>query len=579
MSGENREIESLPDGGEDGVDHRGGTTLSPPGDETTLSRAGRSWLIASIVLSLAFLVPVLMMFRAAAEPGGRAADAVRHGFIQLDNEEGALLFQAMQMQRGDSIYHELTEPPYVAGTYTPVYMAMVAAADNFANPSFATGRLIVWISALGAAMLLVLLVLVTTRNPGLGVLAGFLFLATWEVYRWIGYFRVDFPAILFSMGGLTAIVFGSRRWWNLAVGALLMTLALFTKQTMIAAPAACVVALFFARPRDAAKFIGWMLLWGVPTVIALQLATGGQFLRHTILYNMNTSSWFNLQVWAGHVAFMHRWLILGVAVLLPFFIAGLVWASRRDWVARGVEDSGSLTPDATPLLMKFWQPLAWYALFAQWNFFAIAKAGSAENYLLEPMIGWALVVTLAAGAGLRAMAHSDKRWLKFVGVFIAVVALAATGARAKRMQNPMEYQIRFEPMRRAAVADFQAAGRLMALAHEADNPFFELAIFNLRTGHDPALQPFIMSELARQGRWDQGEFVESVREGKFDLVVTQEDVTAGRASGNYTKEMLAAFRRSYEVQEVLRTPLWTYYVLMPRADAGQVRAEEIARVG
>jgi hypothetical protein len=550
-----------------------------------------AWMILSILLSLAFFAPLFLLMKPASQPSARAATAAKHGFIQLDNEEGALLFQAMQIRRGESIYHSLEKPPYVAGTYTPLYMAAVAALDNFGgnngkNANFATGRVLSWISALTAAVILVLLVLVITRNPALGVLCGFLFLATWEVFRWIGYFRVDFFAMALSLGGLAVLVVGRRRWPVLASAALLITLGLYAKQTMIAAPAACLVALLFSRPRDGAKFFAWMLAWGIPPMIALEILTGGEFLKHTVLYNMNTWHMFNLRVWWRHVLFMHTWLFAGAAVVLPFFVAGLIWRSVADrrsgtdnhgTAMRSVLDSAMPAEGAIPaMLLQFWQPLAWYALFAQWNFFGIGKAGSAENYLLEPVAGWAIILTLSAGAGLRGIAYASYGWLRAVSAVVVIVALGTTVLGALKLQDPQEFAIRFTPMKNPMRADFEAATEIISLAREAENPFCELAIYNIRSGHDPVLQPFIMSELARQGRWDDSEFVRNVRAAKFDLVVTLEDVTAVGVSESYTQEMLAAFHGSYEVERVMKTPLWTYYVLRPRQDGGAAQANEIA---
>lgn len=539
------------------------------------AQTGRAWIWIALLGGLLFLVPVFLLLRPAAQASARAGVAVKHGFIQLDNEEGALLFQAMQIRRGESIYHSLKQPPYVAGTYTPGFMAAVAGLDDFSNPGFATGRIVVWFSALSAAVLLVLMVLMTTRNPALGVLAGFLFLATWEVYRWIGYFRVDFPAMALALAGLALVVLSRRRWWDMAGAAFLMTAALYTRQTMIAAPAACVVALFLARKADAAKFLGWMLLWGLPPLIWLQVATGGEFLRHIILYNMNTSSLFNLQVWWRHALFMHGWFFWIAALGLPI----LLWmaVSERAYTEDAAEAEDVI--DRSPTLFYFWQPLAWYAVFAQWNFLAIAKAGSAENYLLEPIAGWAIIVTLVAAWCLRSLgargapAGIVKRWM---AVGFVVIALGGLTAHAWRVSRPQEVIMRFDRAKNPGRMDFEAASAITSLMREAENPLSELAIYNLRSGHSPVLQPFIMSELARQGRWDEAGFVRDLADGRFDVVVTLEDVTSELFSENYTREMLAAFNRTYQVDQVIQTPLWRYVILRPKAGWAAVAGKEIA---
>ncbi len=534
---------------------------------TPFSQKGinNGWFVFSLIIAFAFLIPVLMLMRPAAKPGARAAHAAKHGFIQMDNEEGALLFQAMQIRRGLSIYKPLNSYPYVAGTYTPLFMATIAAVDDLQPPSFSRGRFIVWAAALGIGILLVLLVTTATRNAPVGVLAGLLFLATYEVYRWVGYFRVDFPALFLSLAGLAVVVLGRARTVALAVGSLLMVLALYTKQTTLAAPAACLIALLPYRPRRALALGGWLLAWGVPPLIGLHLMTDGQFLRHTVLFNMNQWHEFNIRVWSRHVWNVHRW----------FFIAGLLsfpWllfrAKKCFW--SGADDLSSSG------LHGFWQPLVWYALLAQWNFWAIGKAGSAENYLLEPIAGWSLLVCLSAGGLIRRTAEAPAAWRRAVSAGLALGLLVAMVTHAKVVTQPIAEQMRFNPYLNPARPDFEAAQIILGRMRAAKNPYSELAIYHLQIGDAPVIQPFIMSELARQGRWDQTEFVEDLKAAKFDLVVALDDLTNSAPTDVYTDEMLKAFHDGYKVDEVLRTPLWNYHLLVPKGPADAVPTDQIA---
>lgn len=536
----------------------------------------RASVLLVAFLGLLFCLPAFLFFRPAAQPTARAANAVKHGFIQLDNEEGALLFQAMQIRRGESIYRPLTAPPYVAGTYAPLYMASVAAVDDFKNPGFARGRTIVWLSALAAAALLVTMVLSVTRNPVLGLLAGFLFLGTWEVYRWIGYFRVDFPAMALSLAGLAVVVLSRRAWWQMVVAAFFMTAALYTRQTMLAAPAACFCALLLSDRKKAFGLLALMLLWGLPPLLALHFMTDGQFLRHIILYNANTSHAHNLLVWWNHIQFMHPLLLAAAGVGLAVFLMHASRAVRAPRPETLPADTAELPPAP---LAHFWSALILYALFAQWNFFAIAKAGSAENYLLEPIAGWAILACVGAGYGLRAQLVPGGRGYKIAGLVAVAAIFCAITAHGWRIMQPQEFLLRFNPQARPSTPDFQAANGLTGLMRDAENPMSELAIYSIRTGHPPVLQPFIMSELARQNKWDQSAFVDSIRSADYDLVITLQDVTSEIKSETYTREMLLAFRAAYEVDQVVETPLWTYYILRPKEPGTAAALEHIAYRG
>jgi len=531
------------------------------------------WLFTAVLVSFIFLLPAAMLLQTAGKSSARAAHAARHGLIQLDNEEGALLFQAMQIQRGESIYRSLEKPPYVAGTYTPLYMAMVAAWDDFDTPGFSKGRILVWSSALGISCLLILLVAGATRNAPLGILAGIGFLATFEVYRWIGYFRVDFPALFFSLAGLTIIVIGNARRLPLIVGALLMVLALYTKQTMIAAPMACFLALLIRlEGRRFLFFALALLVFGLPPLVILHIMTEGQFLRHIIIYNMNTFSRNDLIIWATHLWNIHRGLVFAGAMVLPW----LLWIVLKD-----VRRSGETEEVLPSIGFGFWQPLIIYGIFAQWNIFGAAKAGSAENYLLEPIAGLLILACLAAGSAIRWVAvQRFTIGSHLMAAVTIIVVLTGFFVEARMTTSEFAQERLFSPYINPTAPDFSAAQTVRTMVRKAEHPLTELAIFALQADRKPIFQPFIMSELARQGRWDQSKFVADITEAKFDLIVAQQDLTQLQAPIEYTEQMMAAFREAYQLEETVSGPLWTYYMLRPKLDkhGGETPISDIASV-
>jgi hypothetical protein len=425
---------------------------------------------------------------------------------------------------------------------------------------------------MGVAALLILLMTTVTRNVPAGILSAFLFLATYEVYRWIAYFRVDFPALFLSLAGLAAVVLIRNRRIAFGLGSLLMVAGLLTKQTMIAAPFACFVALLIRDRRDAGRYVLWMLGWGLPVVILLELLTKGQFLRHTILYNMNTFSESDLKVWLNHVWRVHRFLFLAAVIALP-------WIFMQFW-QRGDKPGTDAEPGGVAVLNRFWQPLPIYAILTQWNILGAAKAGSAENYLLEPLVGWSILVCLAAGGAIAAQFTGiASRRRSVLNYFTITVMLAGGLAEARFINLPEVQQSLFSPYANPSRTDFEASQLVLSRVRSAKNPLAELAIFHLQAGKAPVIQPFIMSELARQGRWDQQGFVNDIEDGKFDVVVAMQDLTRVQAPIEYTTEMLEAFRTSYVLEQTIASPLWTYYILVPRGDADKTKAINIAMLG
>lgn len=535
---------------------------------------GRALVLLRLLLSLLFIFPLILLIPTASKPGARAAYAVKNGTFQMDNEEGALLYQAMEIRRGVTIYHKLDRPPYIVGTYTPLYMTAVAALDRLERPSFATGRLVVWVAAVGAAALLIAMTAIVTQNPVLGLLNGILFMATYEVYRWIAYFRVDFPALFLTLAGLAVVVIARPRKGTLPIAAALMVAAVYTKQSMIAAPAAAFLALLFWRWRQALAFGGYMLICGVIPAAILQWRTGGQFLQHIITYNMNTFSARDLRIWVSHAWNVHRWLVLSGAVALPW----IWWQYGRSLWRRDQATPTEADQPRAPL-HRFWQPLVWYAVLAQWNIIGAAKVGSAENYLLEPLAAWMLLICIAAGAGINGLFAGTRpvaaaRYLVRAGVALAV--LVGIILQARFLTLPFAQKGLFSPFANPGRADFQAADAVAERVQEAKNPLAELAIYHLQAGQPPVIQPFIMSELARQGRWDQTPFVEDLKAAHFDVVVALQDLTQAQAPIEWTHEMLAAFRQAYVLKETISGPLWTYYILVPKQPTDETPVSNIA---
>lgn len=511
------------------------------------------WKLLAVGATLCLLVPLFILLKPAAITNARAAHAIKHGFVQLDNEEGALLYQARELAAGRSIYRSLEDPPWVAGTYTPVFMWLAGMFDSGGMAGFATGRTIVYASVFLLCVLMVVMVTSATRNVVAGMLPALLLLATMEAYNWIGYFRVDFPALAFSVLGLSIVVLGRGNRVGLAAAAFFMAVAIFTKQTMVAAPVACVLALLWQDWRRGLTLMGWLLAWGGVGALGLGIATGGQFFVHTILYNANTWHWNDVLIWCRHIWNVHRWMVMAAMVALAWW---MLWgaALRRGEAGRRVV-----------WIELFWLPIVLYGVIAQWSVLGIGKAGSAENYLLELIAGWGLLIGLTLGGLMRSMGLGEGgRAMKALMTVVVVAVGGMTLMHAVVMGRDGVQEILMSPYKNATRADFEAAEHIRERMNKVDTAFAELAVYHLQIDEKPVFQPFIMSELARQGRWDETRFVEMIDNKEFGLVVALDDLTAVPASARYTPAMLRAFKRAYRMDELVRTPLWTFYLLVPR---------------
>jgi hypothetical protein len=515
-----------------------------------------------MLLAVALIYPIVRLNAPAKLVSQRAQIAATHGRFQLDNEEGALLYQALELSRGHSIYRPLDNYPYVVGTYPPLYMFVTSWTIRDSIPSFSQGRILGWVCALGIAVVIALLIAIRTHHITAGAIAALLYVCTWEVYQWIAYYRVDFPAIYISLVGLAFIALAPRYAPARVLSLLCFTVALFTKQTVIAAPIAACLALLVRDWRMGLRYTALLAVMIAIPFAVLTAATRGQYATHTIFYNMNTYHPSDLRNWLRHVWFMHHWMLIATGIAM--FGAAVVTALRRS------ETLGDATAEQSAG-RGFWRdfaadPIYLYGFFACLSFFAIAKAGTAENYLLEPIIGIVLMLGYSIGRLSSAITWRAPGFL--VALLTVIASVTAIFIHVSTVVSPEAMQIRFNPGRNPRGVDFRAAGEVTGIVRNEMKPTWtELAIFNLSANRDPVLQPFIMSELARQGRWDQKPFLEDLKNQKFGLIVTQLDVEAAGPNEVYTNEMIDTMRNYYEEEKFIRGLVWPgYHILRPRKE-------------
>ncbi len=235
--------------------------------------------------------------------------------------------------------------------YGPVGYWAAAAVVKATGLSLAGPRLLVIGFALAAAALLVGL----TRRMGGSRSVGAVFAAAFfchpVVWIWLPLLRVDLPSVALSLAGLYVFA----RWRSLVLAAVLFVAAVFTKQTAIAAPLACVVALALERQW---RFIGILAADACALAVLLAASLGPYAYFHLVLTHRDAFDVLryldNLRIvvggslvlllaiayglTAGHGAHAHRrlaWLYLGTCTLLTI-TAGKAGAETNhflEWVS------------------------------------------------------------------------------------------------------------------------------------------------------------------------------------------------------------------------------------------------------
>lgn len=513
--------------------------------QASQTKAWPSWVM------LALLVPTLLLLGSLLLPLARHWQASRAYPFQIDAEEGFILGQARTLAQGGTIYPPIDRPPYLVGNYTPFFPWIYSfwQGGPVGPESLPTGRLLVELAALGAALGLGLIVALRTRRLLPALLVPLLLLGTYEVPHWGRFVRVDLPALALTVGGLGVFLLVRPRW-GLILSAALFVAAAYTRQTAILAPAACAGALIL----NDRKRLAWFLIpyagLGLGLFLWLEWATGGEFYRHVVTYNANRMDWGGWRrLMKNEIWFFYHWWIAALALAGAALLAG--WLAGRKEPAEEEEPVGWFaerphTRGATGL----------YLGLATLSLLSYAKVGAAPNYALEPLAAAALWGPEALGRLMDRMARPGGRririWAARLGGWGAAVLLVAHGLFMWNCTHRL--WLSPDPTPR----DLAGACELYLLAHEsAGEVFSEEPIFTLLEGKPVLLQPFIMTQLARKGLWRDTGFCDLLRRRRFSRAIVTEDLAAGETDAyreRYTPGMVAALRENYAVEGRIPLP-------------------------
>lgn len=279
----------------------------------------------------------------------------------LDYSEGFVIEDVNRfLETGDLYPRPSLENGFESVKYPPVFYLIFSVMGILGGVSFLTGRLIVLLSFLGT----VVLVYGVLWNPDRldaesAIIPLILFAPFLSIYTGLT-IRVDILAILFSILGLYLFTTG-RRYWS----AVAFLLAVFVKQTFVAAFLACFLSLLAQYPwredvralwagnirpeqlvakyGPAIRFGGVYTVGGVAGLIALQLwspyflfnivgANVGGFALRWDLLNWMHLTFLPLFLLAGYYVYLHRDRLLGAYLFLSVGIALLQMVRGGAWI-------------------------------------------------------------------------------------------------------------------------------------------------------------------------------------------------------------------------------------------------------
>src|SRR5712691_3687784 len=163
--------------------------------------------------------------------------------------------QALMLARDGTLYYDLNSYPHTAAAYTPIFYWLEAGLSKAGLPIYQAGRLISFAAMLGIFALTWRLLLLYTGDRHCAWTGTALCMSTSLIPSWGTVGQVDTLAIFLAIAAFYQYSRYTIEGRNTLVRAgVFVIAAFFTKQTMIACPAAIFVLLWLKRPKLALQF-------------------------------------------------------------------------------------------------------------------------------------------------------------------------------------------------------------------------------------------------------------------------------------------------------------------------------------
>ena len=429
------------------------------------------------------------------------------------------------------LYHPIDVEPYLPTVYPPIYPSVVGAlhaATGGALNVFTVGRLTSIVAALGTTVLVG--ALSTDRDQVVPfVVAGGIFLANPTVSFWGVAARVDMLGLFFSVAALYWFI--DRRGYERLVGAVVLcVLALYTKQSFIAAPLAIGASLLWERRwKETTAFGIGLGVTGLAVLAGLSMLTDGRAWNQLVVYQAGQSVRVMDTVWWGYRFAQRNAVLLALGAFASLF--------RHERVPTVV--------------------LGYVLIAGAVNTYLIGKQGSNWYYFLDLIAGLSVVAGILFSDlyARRDVAVPEKESLRPL-VLVCLVLVAQLVLFA---QPPLSAH----PDGATAAAD---------VVDDTDRPVLSVdASILMRNEQTVIYEPFIMTQLHQAGYWDQTPVLRSIANREYGYIVLSFDVSdrgSERYPDRWSEEQLRTIDANYELHGVTGS----YWIYAPRNETRNRRA-------
>lgn len=411
--------------------------------------------------------------------GVRAKDLLETPYSR-DYGEGCVLAMVQLLAERGNYFTSLRDYPFVHGNYPPVFPLLDLPFYLAFGPNLLAPRLLSLLATLGIVLVLGLLLRRETGRTLYASAFALAFVAPWFVQTWAALGRVDMLACLLSLLGLHLfLAHGEDRGRWLAYAC--FWLAFFTKQNALLAPAAVVIGLLAdpATRRRAPRVAGEIGLPLLAQFGLLCVLTGGEAYRHLVPYTAAAD-----YEWDRMLRAYRDFLVLaGPLVALVVFALAVRPGPPRD--------------RRRDVFLLYW-------LLNLAALPTLAKAGAAQNYLIEPYLATLLLAALLLHDATAEVPRAASAWPAFLLAAVAV----ASWADMERGRGRLPPQ------------DAKELAELSAIVRATSGPILSEDLATLVVNRKPVLvEPFGTWLIAKHGLIDPSRIARDCEAGRFALVI------------------------------------------------------------
>lgn len=398
------------------------------------------------------------------------------------------------------MFHPISQDPYLVTNFPPLFPVLVGLLDRVLQNVFVTSRLIVIIASIGTAVLLAGAVYhETDAMTGSATAAALFFLS--PIIATYGLFRVDVLGVFFATAALYCFI-TKEGYPQIAWPVFFSLLAMYSKHSLLAAPVAIFVTLLLRGQHRRALLFGVTLgSTGLGILAALTFVTDGQAWLHLVVYNSNE---YNI----GGLLLTGRSFLTEHAILVV--VAAFTILHRDRFGVPTVLLVFTIAAGAVSLLS--------------------GKIGAGTNYFIEFIVGAAALSGLLVSSvapRLRDVNTNDR--LQTLVIVLLIVQLA----------------IFVSP----PVTTSPGAADAAAAIQNAEGPVLsEDTALLVATGHDVQYQPFLMTQLNKQGVWNDSLIVDAIRSHKYDYIVLHSDINTTTTTYRWTPQQRETIRSEYTLE-------------------------------